>query len=181
MKKETSPRSVVSRGRSSPSTKKRKRDETEDPSAYCMDETSYLRQAPVVGENDPTLLISWYSDLSEFVTFANHPDRMNRRPMWMREGMITVSALQEDIVSFLREVGGGSFSTTLIGPNTLIEYGNVRERLRDIEQDPFMQECISLLPHGGALASIRAITERSLVNARPLHRIAAPRTRLLFV
>eukprot|EP01039_Chlorochromonas_danica_P012358 gene12358-14112_t len=106
---------------------------------------------------------------------------MNPRPTWMREGMITVSELQEDIVSFLREVGGGSFSTTLIGPNTLVEYGNVRERLRDIEQDPFMQECISLLPHGGALASIRAITERSLVTARPLHRIPVPRTRLLFV
>lgn len=121
-----------------------------------------------MGENDPALLISWEHDnLERFVAEANSP-RVNQHPPWLRAVPLTMEEFQQDLIQFLCLVGGGSYGNSMVAPNTLTEYANVRMRLgRDIELDPFMQECIQQLPVGAVLGSLGEITDFSVANVRP--------------
>eukprot|EP01031_Cornospumella_fuschlensis_P034887 gene34887-42246_t len=137
-----------------------------------------------VTENDPGLLISWNPNaVAEFVQAANNPARVQSRPHWIPAGVISPDSLQGNIVAFLRQVGGGSFGTVLIAPNTFSQYGNVMVRLsRDIEMDSFVQECLQELPVGTVLGVLGNLLDRTIANAQPLNRQPpeAPNARLLF-
>eukprot|EP01031_Cornospumella_fuschlensis_P035907 gene35907-43554_t len=119
-----------------------------------------------ITENNPGLLISWnHNAVAEFVQAANNPARVQPRPHWIPAGVISADSLQGNIVTFLRRVGGGSFGTVLIAPNTLTQYCNVRVRLRDIEMDPFVQDCLQELPVGTVLGVLGQLVDRTIANA----------------
>jgi hypothetical protein len=116
-----------------------------------------------------------------FVQIANNP-QVNPRPNWIQAGNITSTSFENCLALYLRQVGGGMFGSTLIAPNTSIQYGNVRERIRDIEMDPFIQECLQQLPQGTVLGALGEIRDTTTANTQPLNRQPPPaaNARLIF-
>lgn len=115
---------------------------------------------------------------------ANSPERIQARPHWIPAGNITTASFQTNVVQYLREVGGGSYGIVLIAPNNIIQICNVRERLsRDIEMNPFIQECLQQLPVGAVLGVLGIMPDRVVTHALPLDRQppAAANARLMFM
>lgn len=120
--------------------------------------------------------------LVPFVAQAISPLVVNPRPPWLRPTLaLTIIEFKDDITSHLRLVGGGSFGNVLIAPNNWLQYGNVRERLKEIELDPFIQECMAAVPVGSTLGTCAQINEKANVRGEPLGRVPpqAPNTRLI--
>ncbi len=54
------------------------------------------------------------------------------------------------------------------------QYGKVRDRLRDVEFDPFIQECMAIVPAGTTLGACCQIVDTSNLLGVPLARLAPP-------
>ncbi len=131
-------------------------------------------------ESDPGLAINWNDNaVDAFVVIAAGP-RVNVVPGWLALPALTPSSCKDNMIAFVALVAGGSFGNVILAPNTLLQYGNVRDRIRDIELDPFIQECMSLMPANSVLATMALITDRTLVNATPAARVIVAPNRLVF-
>jgi hypothetical protein len=101
-------------------------------------------------------------------------------PEWLRvEGMST-QTVKADIISIVSLVAGGSFGDTFIGPNSVGQFATVNARIKDIETDQFIQECMLQMPANAVLATLAYITDRHIANATPLCRVILPPRRLVF-
>ena len=117
--------------------------------------------------------------LDAFVAIATAP-RFTAAPAWLILPGMTVSSLKDNVIALLALVAGGSFGRALIAPNNLVQFANVVNRLGAIEHDPFIQECMLLLPVNSVLANVAIITDRTLVNATPAARVIIAPNRLVF-
>ena len=97
-------------------------------------------------------------------------------------GHLTVDSFQDRIVAHLRDVGGGSWTPTVVGPNTLTEFGNVCTRLTIMELDPVLQQAAAaVLPVGQVLArtAIAAADRGNSIKITAARRVAPhPHVRL---
>ena len=141
----------------------------------------YLGQCHI-SENDPALLFNWDpTQVQLFVDAANDvATRIVARPHWLTPGPLTAALFQTSVISFLRLVAGGSFGMALLAPNNIVEFGNVRDRLTGIESDPFIQECMALLPAGAVLATTSVITDRTIARGTACARAITLPHRLVF-
>jgi hypothetical protein len=138
----------------------------------------YLKQCQKVGENDPGLVLNWEdATVSLFCMNANAAQPPAQlQSLWIQTvaGGMTPSSIKADIVAHLALVGGGSYGNALVAPNSLQEYGNVRDRLREVEMDPFVQQCMVNIAPGSVLASTAQLTHKAIIRATPCARIAPP-------
>ena len=117
--------------------------------------------------------------MTAFVGLAGAP-RNNIAPAWLTIPGIITRSFKDDIIGFVALVAGGSFGNTVIAPNNLVQFSNVISRISVIELDPFIQECIALMPVNSVLATLFIITDRATVNATPAARVIVAPHRLVF-
>ena len=127
----------------------------------------------LISDDDPGLLFNWNPEVvDQFVLVAN--GLAIPQPLWIMTapGHIVPATLQQNIVDHLAIVGGGNFGQILIAPNDLLQFGNVRDRLRDIELDPFMQAAFQHIPAGSLLATTAILHDRTNVKGTPSARVS---------
>jgi hypothetical protein len=75
-------------------------------------------------------------------------------------------------VAHLTPHAGCRCENVMLAPNTVIQYGNVRDALARIEVDLFIQHCMRQLPAGVFLAHTYVLTDRAVARANPAQRAA---------
>ncbi len=135
-----------------------------------------------MSEDDPGFLFTWNDrNLRHFVLNANGAGVVNPRPNWIRTaGVLEVENIKDDIAFVLTLLGGGSFGNVFIGPNSVVQYGNIRDELTRMELDPWVQECMGQLPVGAQLATCAVVTDRSPATGTPANRMAPVGMKLVF-
>jgi hypothetical protein len=118
-------------------------------------------------------VITWDDDtLDQFVYIANVYQAV-QRPRWMG-GLLSIQQFKVNIINHLSLVAGGSYGTTCLAPNTFQQYEDVKDRLRDMETDPWLQGCLAQLPANAVLGTCARIMDNRLVSPTPIGRRALP-------
>jgi hypothetical protein len=134
----------------------------------------YLAKCKVT-EDDPAVLFDWHVDVLErFVHGANQNKGLPQAFfITTAPGTMTVTSLLNDFMNLLSRVSGGRNGNNLLAPNTLSQYGNILQVLRDIEVNGWMQQqCTESIPVGSFLATVSHITDRCIANATPIGLVA---------
>ena len=146
---------------------------------HASTEAEYLSSI-TISIDDPGLFFNWdEAAMAIFIGFAVAP-RINAPPVWLLLPGMTVHSCKTNIMGMLSLVAGGSFGETLIAPNNLVQFGNVIGRISHIECDPFIQECMMLMPANSVLATLAIITDRTIVHNTPAARVIVAPNRLVF-
>ena len=125
-------------------------------------------------EDDPAVLFSWNFDvLEEFVKGANQNLLPQAFFITTAPGNVSITSLTNDLMMLLSRVSGGRNANTLLAPNDLNQYGNVLQKLRDIETNAWFQQTFAqLIPVGSFLATVLTIPDRLIANATPAGLVA---------
>lgn len=75
------------------------------------------------------------------------------------------------MVTHLAEIGGGRYGNVLVAPNDIIQYGNLRRRLRDIEYEPLVQAGMRGLQ---ALATFALVISKNAINGTDMKHLVMP-------
>jgi hypothetical protein len=135
----------------------------------------------MMSEDDPALIFGWDHEVVRLFVVASNGfvGVQPALPGWMTvlPGNLTADALMQDIIVYLRAVGGGMWPNVAIAPNSQPQFFNVGMRLSTIVTDPFMQAVMQAVNAAGggphSLARLGYVTDRSLLTIHPLN-TAAP-------
>ena len=146
-------------------------DWTNDPSWVAS--RGYVQSCPdnAVSEDDPTVVLAWqHHSVDQFV--ANVAGSVLPRPLFLALGPVTAESFQDQVVQHLSHVGGGGrFHDAVIGPNTLQQYGNVRDRLTSVEMHPWVQAGMMGVAAGAPLAFTAFLTDREVAVPHAMARV----------
>eukprot|EP00760_Papus_ankaliazontas_P034914 PhM_4_TR7549/c0_g1_i3/m.76763 len=135
-------------------------------------------------DDDPAILFVWHHDRLEaaaaYVT-ANGGGAP-ARPAWIHmpaAGAYTAAMLATDIVDHVRVIRTGerpTMGTVLIAPNTLVEYSEVKDNIRDLCFDPYLVQMAAAVPTTIPLAQVGVIHDsaRGGVRGEPANIAAVP-------
>ncbi|KAI9998990.1 hypothetical protein PInf_003662 [Phytophthora infestans] len=95
------------------------------------------------------LTLQWnVKSVRDFVNAANSNTISDeKRPVWISQsrGQITEQVFKSDVMACLAVVAGGPAQENDLAPNTIWQHMNIVKRLGQIENDPFVQSCMSQL------------------------------------
>jgi hypothetical protein len=127
-----------------------------------------------LSEDDPGLLFCWHDrNLLIFIAAANQLNQLLiPRPTFIPVGPIDLESFKTNVVDQLSLCGGGNFGNTFVAPNSLQQFSNVNNRLRDIECHPFLQAAAAALPPGSFLGTTTIVTDnRTTARGTPRARV----------
>jgi hypothetical protein len=133
------------------------------------DNEEYLKKCKIT-VNDPAVIFDWhYEVLQQFVNGANQNIELPQAFfITTAPGNMTVTSLLNDVMILLSRVSGGRNGNSLLAPNTLSQYGNILQVLRDIETNAWVQlQFAQNIPVGSFFATVCQIIDRRVANATP--------------
>jgi hypothetical protein len=133
-------------------------------------ENDYLKKCKVT-ENDPAILFDWHFDiLEQFVEGVNQTIVLPQAFFITTSPRnMTVTSFLNDLMNLLSRVSGGGNGNNLLAPNTLSQYGNILQVLRDVEVNGWMQQQFTqFIPVGSFLATVSHMIDRRIANATPI-------------
>lgn len=119
---------------------------------------SFSQEEPTIG-SDCAVVIDWQFDaLGQFAVAANESSDW-ALPWWLTldraRGTITSQDISESIARQLaREAPASPFLHCFLSPVTFVQLGNMVACLKEIEADPFTQQCMRNIPAGVMLLQL---------------------------
>ena len=106
---------------------------------YLFNQQEYLLSIHW-SDDDPAAIFNWNINVVDaFALNVNAAALGIARPLWLTQGVVTSTNITQDIINYLALVGGGSFGSVSVSPNTQDQYTNVMTRLTHVESNPFFQ------------------------------------------
>ena len=100
-------------------------------------------------QDQPMFFISWNDDaVQRFLNVANkNTDVTTKHPNWMQVGSpITVDVFKHALITTIRPASCMYvFGNTVLGPVSITGIMELATRIRDVEHDPWIQECMHLM------------------------------------
>ena len=126
---------------------------------------AYLRLCKPLSDLDPDFVIQWdYMALAAIVDGVNGHNHHDVLPpvsefIHLVQGQISLESLKNDIMTAMEEFAGGRYSDFLLAPNDIVQAGQIRDALRDLQYSPYMQTISELfLPETHFFACVWYVT-----------------------